>query len=1221
MTHEKKSEVVVAARDRVVPRSITTEMRESYLDYAMTVITARALPDVRDGLKPVHRRILYAMLEAGLTANAKTRKSATVVGDVLGKYHPHGDASVYDAMVKMAQDFTMRYPLIVGQGNFGCFTKDTKVRLADGRNLTFEELIKEDSEKKKNYTFTVNAEGHIAIAPILKPRLTRQSAEIMKVVLDTGEEIKCTLNHKFMLKNQEYVEAQNLKPGTSLMPLYTRLSEKGESTLSDMEGYEMVLQPMRSEWEYIHHLADFYNIAHGAYTHSAGRVRHHVDFNKLNNNLDNIRRMQWLEHWRLHSLLTANRHKNDHIYVEKLARGRSAFWDKEENRMAQAERLSERNKENWKDPSYRERMREFLSVMNKEYIEQHPEKREELSKRATQTLKRLWQDPVYQRFMRKKIIKGNKNHTTNKTGKVKFDAICTQLLSEGKALSAKTYEEFRKKLYPYGSATTWDTGMAKYYDGNTARVRTEVLGNHKVARVEFTRGHEDVYDLTVPETHNFALAAGVFVHNSIDGDGAAAYRYTEAKMSRLAGEMIRDIEKDTVDFRSNYDNTKQEPTVLPAAIPNLLLNGTLGIAVGMATNIPPHNLREVCEATMHLIENPEATTDDLLQFVKGPDFPTGCTAFNQKDITHAYSSGRGGVVVRGDAEIVEGKKSDYSIVITSIPFRVNKADLLTKMASLVHEKKLDGIRDIRDESTKDIRVVVELKNTGNAQTVLNYLYKHTQLEETFHYNVVALVDGVPQTLSLKALLENFVAHRREVATRRSKFDLAKAEDREHILLGLKKALDHIDAIIALIKKSKTVDDARAALMQKFKFSEPQANAILEMRLSKLAGLERQKVEDELKEVQALITELTALLKSEKKLMTLIKKEMQEIMEKYGDERRTKIVKREVKSLSAEDLVADEESVLVLTSGGYIKRTNPTEYRRQRRGGVGVVDLDTKEEDFVTQFLTASAHSDLLFFSDRGKAYQLKMYELPEGKRATKGKSIMNFLSLEQSESITSILSMPKSIKESDGLALLMVTKKGTVKKTSADKFKEVRRSGLLAITLDKGDSLISAQFVRKGDTVVLATAKGQAIRFAGDAVREMGRQATGVRGMKLRSGDMIVGAGVVPKGANDAGLLVLSSTGYGKKTKLSEYKCQGRGGSGVKTMSITAKTKQLVGAAVVLGGGELVAMSKKSQTIRMSLEEIPTLSRATQGVRVMKLREEDQVASFVVFEQEVVEVS
>ncbi|TSC86479.1 MAG: DNA gyrase subunit A [Parcubacteria group bacterium Gr01-1014_8] len=805
----------------VVSRSITTEMRESYLDYAMSVITARALPDVRDGLKPVHRRVLFAMQELGLTASAKTRKSATVVGEVLGKYHPHGDASVYDAMVRLAQDFSMRYPLIVGQGNFG----------------------------------------------------------------------------------------------------------------------------------------------------------------------------------------------------------------------------------------------------------------------------------------------------------------------------------------------------------------------------------------------------------SIDGDNAAAMRYTEAKMSRLASEMMKDIEKDTVDFRPNYDNTKQEPTVLPAAAPNLLINGTLGIAVGMASNIPPHNIREACQASVHLVENPDATTDDLLKFVQGPDFPTGCIAFNQKDLAHAYSTGRGGVVVRGDAEIVEGKKEDYTIIITSIPYRVNKADLLQRIADLVHEKKLEGIRDVRDESTKDIRVVVELKNNANAQTVLNYLYKHTQLEETFHYNVVALVDGVPQTLSLKAVLESFISHRKEVVTRRTTFDLDRAKEREHILLGLKKALDHIDEIIKLIKKSKDVNDARASLMAKFKFSEIQANAILDMRLQKLAGLERKKIEDELKEVQALIEELTILLKSEKKLMDLIKKEIIEIGEKYGDERRTKIVKRAAQMLSAEDLVADEDSVLVLTQGGYIKRTNPNEYRRQKRGGVGVVDLDTKEEDFVTQFLTTSAHSDLLFFSDRGKVYQLKMYELPEGKRATKGKSIMNFISLEQDESITSILAMPKNMKGSEGLSLLMATKDGTVKKTAADKFKEVRRSGLLAISLDKGDSLISAQFVRKGDSVVLTTSKGQSIRFKESDVREMGRQAAGVRGMKLGGSDVIVGAGVASGAVNDGELLVISSTGYGKKTKLSEYKIQGRGGSGIKTMSITPKTKQLIGAAVIAKkGGELVAMSKKSQTIRTGLDEIPTLSRATQGVRVMKMREGDQVASFVVFE-------
>jgi len=816
-----------AAGAGIVSRNITLEMRESYLDYAMSVITARALPDVRDGLKPVHRRILYAMQEAGLTASAKTRKSATVVGDVIGKYHPHGDVAVYDSMVKMAQDFTMRYPLIIGQGNFG----------------------------------------------------------------------------------------------------------------------------------------------------------------------------------------------------------------------------------------------------------------------------------------------------------------------------------------------------------------------------------------------------------SIDGDSAAAYRYTEAKMSRLASDMMRDIEKETVDFRPNYDNTKQEPTVLPAAFPNLLVNGTLGIAVGMATNIPPHNLNEVCGAALHIIENPDATTEDLLKFVEGPDFPTGCIAFNQTDLRHAYTTGRGPVVVRGDAEITESKKGDYQIIITSIPFRVNKSDLLGKIADLVHEKKLEGIKDIRDESTKDIRVVIELKGNAHPQTVLNYLYKHTQIEETFHYNVVALVDGVPQTLSLKALIEYFVAHRKEVVTRRSKFDLRKAQEREHILLGLKKALDHIDEIIKLIKKSADVDAARLGLMKTFKFSELQANAILDMRLQKLAGLERKKIEDELKEVQDLIAHLTTLLKSEKKLMEVISKEIREVMEKYGDLRRTKIVKRAAKLLSAEDLVADEESVLVLTQGGYIKRTNPTEYRRQKRGGIGATDLNTKEEDFVTQFLTANAHSDILFFSDKGKVYRLKMYELPEGRRATKGKSIMNFLSLEQNETITSVLAMPKEVKASDGLALVMATRSGTVKKTAADKFREVRRSGLLAIKLDKGDALICARFVRKGDDILLTTSKGQSIRFREADVREMGRQAGGVRGIKLGSADSLVGAGIVPKDAKGAELLVLSSTGYGKKTKLAEYKTQGRGGSGIKTMSITAKTKQLVGAAVVEGdaglpaqAGELVAMSQKGTAIRTGLDEIPSLSRATQGVRVMKLREGDRLASFVVFE-------
>ncbi|MFA6095685.1 MAG: DNA gyrase subunit A [Candidatus Paceibacterota bacterium] len=799
-------------------RNIVTEMRESYLDYAMSVITSRALPDVRDGLKPVHRRILFAMNDIGLTASAKTRKSATVVGDVLGKYHPHGDASVYDAMVKMAQDFSMRYPLIIGQGNFG----------------------------------------------------------------------------------------------------------------------------------------------------------------------------------------------------------------------------------------------------------------------------------------------------------------------------------------------------------------------------------------------------------SIDGDGAAAMRYTEAKMSRLSSELLRDLDKETVDFKPNYDNRLKEPSVLPTAVPNLLLNGTLGIAVGMATNIPPHNLREVIDATIALIEDPDKTTEDLLQFVQGPDFPTGGAIFNVKDIHHAYTTGRGGIVARGDAEIVENKAGVQQIIISSIPYRVVKADLIVAIADLVREKKIEGIKGLRDESTKDIRIVIDLKNNAHPQKVLNFLYKHTQLEDTFHLNVVALVKGVPETLSLKGILESFVEHRVEVVKRRTTYDLRKAEEREHILIGLKKALDHIDEIIKLIKKSKDVEDAKAGLMKTFKFSALQAQAILDMRLQKLAGLERKKIEDELKAIQALIEELKDLLKSPKKILAVIKKELAEIREKYGDDRRTRVVKGGVKEIKDEDLIPDVENVLVLTQGGYVKRTMPDEYRKQRRGGVGVIDLDTKEEDFVTKLVSANTHADILFFTDKGKAYQLKMYELPEGKRATKGKSIANFLAIGADEKVTSVLPMPKESKAASALSLIMVTKDGTAKRVKAESFHDVRKSGLIAITLEGKDELISVNFISKGDEASIVTADGQSIRFKESDVREMGRSAMGVRGINLGKGDVVVAADVIRKDAKNPRIMVISKNGYGKTTEAGEYKTQKRGGSGILTMKVTDKTGVVIAAKTVTDEDEeIVAMSKKSQVVRVDIKEIPTLGRSTQGVRVMKLRDGDSLASVV----------
>ncbi|MCR4275042.1 MAG: DNA gyrase subunit A [Candidatus Campbellbacteria bacterium] len=743
----------------------------------------------------------------------------------------------------------------------------------------------------------------------------------------------------------------------------------------------------------------------------------------------------------------------------------------------------------------------------------------------------------------------------------------------------------------------------------SAAVVGEVLGKYH------PHGDASVYDAMVNMaqlfSYRYPLVIGQGNFGSIDGDPPAAMRYTEARMSRVAFELMQDLEKDTVDWRPNYDGRYKEPVVFPASVPGLLLNGTLGIAVGMATNIPPHNLREVVHATVHLADNPEATNDDLLSFVKGPDFPTGGVIFGEKDIKHAYTNGKGGIVTRGEAEIMEGKKGQFQIIITSIPYRVNKADLIVKVADLVREKKIDGIRDIRDESTKDIRVVIELKTGAHPQKILNFLYKHTQLEDTFHINTVCLVDGVPQTLSLKSILEEFVKHRLIVVRRRTQFDLNVAQAREHILLGLSKALDHIDQVIAVIKKSKDALDAKESLKKKFSFSELQAIAILEMRLQKLAGLERKKVEDELAEVQKTITELTALLKSEKKMREVIKTELTAIEQKYGDDRRTKVVRGGVENLSAEDLIPNEENVVVFTAGGYIKRTNPSEYKAQKRGGVGVIDLDTKEEDFVTMLVGAHTHDDLLFFTDKGKVYQLKMYELPEGKRATKGKSVMNFLQLSDGERVTSILPLSKISKESKG-GVMMVTRRGVAKKVAVANFHDVRRSGIIAISLDANDELIAAVLVNPGDETLLVSQSGQSIRFKETDIRAMGRTAGGVRAMRLSAKDVIVGTSVVKKEDADSALLILLSNGYGKRTAIDEYKTQKRGGGGVKTANVTAKTGKVMASQIVSSEeGELVVISQKGQVIRVALSEISLLGRVTQGVRIMKLREGDSIASFV----------
>lgn len=809
---------MLTAIGNVNPRSITAEMEESYLDYAMSVIVSRALPDVRDGLKPVHRRILYSMHELGLRSGAKFRKSATVVGDVLGKYHPHGDTAVYDSMVHMAQDFKMRYPLIHGQGNFG----------------------------------------------------------------------------------------------------------------------------------------------------------------------------------------------------------------------------------------------------------------------------------------------------------------------------------------------------------------------------------------------------------SMDGDNAAAMRYTEAKMQKVADELLADIEKDTVDFRPNYDGRLKEPVVLPSRIPTLLLNGTVGIAVGMATNIPPHNLTEIMNAVQHLIDNPEATIEDLMQFVKGPDFPTGGLIYDIEAIKTAYATGRGSVAVRGRAEIEEMKGGKFRIVITEMPFQVNKASFVEKIANLVRDKAITGISDLRDESSrKGVRVVVELKRDAFPKKILNQLYKLTPLQTSFGFNMIGLVNGIqPRLLDLKLILEQFIEHRQIVVRRRTEFELRVAKARAHILEGLKIALDDIDKVIALIRGSATKEIAREELMKQFKLSEIQAKAILEMRLQTLAGLERKKIEDELKEKLDFIKDCEAILADPKKVLAIISEETAEIIEKYGDERRTEVVPHAIGEFNAKQLIPDEPMVVMITKGGYIKRLSPSVYRTQGRGGKGVIGMTTKEEDEIVQIIYTRTHSDLLFFTDKGRVFRLPVYEIPQASRTARGQAVVNLLQLVDKEKVTVMFDESK---KEGAEYLFMATSKGTVKKTKIEDFKNVRKSGLIAIKLRDGDLLEWVKPTKDGHQVVLVTREGKCIRFKQGDVRSMGRNSMGVRGVRLKGEDIVVQMDVV-KHEDESRLLVVMENGLSKSTKITDYRFQGRGGTGVKTATLTNRTGKLVGARVLdsKSNGDLIVISKEGQMIRLPLNEIPSIGRATQGVYIMRLKGQDKVASISV---------
>jgi DNA gyrase subunit A len=747
----------------------------------------------------------------------------------------------------------------------------------------------------------------------------------------------------------------------------------------------------------------------------------------------------------------------------------------------------------------------------------------------------------------------------------------------------------------------------------SATVVGEVLGKYH------PHGDSAVYDSMVRMAQDFAmrypLVRGQGNFGSMDGDNAAAMRYTEAKLSAISEEMMFDIDKETVNFLPNFDGSHKEPQVLPAKLPNLLLNGTMGIAVGMATNIPPHNLRELSAAIEHLIANPDASIEELAQFVKGPDFPTGGIIYNKQDILNAYATGKGGVVLRGKADIEEMKTGGFQIIISEVPYQVNKADLVEKIADLVRDKKIEGIKALRDESDKDgVRVVIELKKDSYPKKILNTLYKHTSLQTTFHFNMLALVDGIqPKVLTLKMILEEYIKHREEVIRRRTQFDLNKALDRAHILEGLMIALKNIDEVIKTIKASKDKEVAKASLIKKFKLSERQAVAILEMRLQSLANLEQLRIENELKEKMKLIKELESILKSVSKIRKILNDELKELTEKYGDERKTAVVPHAVGEFSMEDLVPNEETVVMMTRDGYIKRLEPDTFKVQARGGKGVMGLTTKEEDTVEFMFTSQTHNDVLFFTTKGRAFQLKVYEIPQASRIAKGTPVVNFLQLIGGEQISSILPLDKAVFSK---YLFFATAKGLVKKVELEAFKNVRRSGLIAIKIKDDDKLIWVKPTSGADHIQLITSQGQAIRFKESDVRDMGRGAAGVLGIRLHKDDNLIGMGVAKtdkERKRNYQILTIMSNGFGKRTELGAYKIQGRGGSGIKTAKVTSKTGAITNAFLVnadsMEGKDLIIISDHGQVIRTPFKTVSILGRDTQGVRIMRFKEDsDHVA-------------
>ncbi|MDQ3252148.1 MAG: DNA gyrase subunit A [Actinomycetota bacterium] len=1215
------------------PHSIEDEIKDSFLSYAMSVIVSRALPDARDGLKPVHRRVLYAMHDLGLQPNRPYRKSATVVGEVIGKYHPHGDSAVYDTLTRLAQDFSMRYPLVDGQGNFGsvdgdppaamryCVTADTLVRTTNGtRRISELSEVGPDSEADLDAE-VINRDGdpvhasklfHSGDHPTLKLR-TRQ-----------GHELTGTHNHPVLcLRDVTGVPVllwtllEEVEPGDHVV-----LSRNGgpEQPSEDPE-YDRKLGVLAgafvSEGWASEKRAGFNNVdleyvgeALAAYDDIVGGTRYVYE-----RDLKSGRRIRELD---VHDTSALRESPLAELVGFKSAVRRVPEFVWQGSTLLKRYFLRSLFEG---DGSVSLAPRRSVQIT---YSTRSPELAGDL-----QTLLLEFgvvaKQARYEHGEIKLYITNHRDARLFAAGVGFLGAKQEKLLAALAAVPEKS-RAMSSDLVPYladyvrsdttGSYANRDWLMRHNLDrverwdgGGTEilqRIESEevrsvigplVTGGYYYAEVETVEdaGVRPVYSIRVDsEDHSF-LTNGFVSHN------------TEARLTRMATEMLRDIGSDTVDFVPNFDESQRQPEVLPARFPNLLVNGSDGIAVGMATKIPPHNLGEVIDATVALIDDPDLDDEEIAKHIKGPDFPTGGAIVGLRGIRDALQTGRGSVRVQAKAHTEQIKGNRTQIVVTEIPYQVNKSYLLQKIAELVKDRKLQDISDLRDESDRNgMRIVIELKREAIPKVVLNNLYKHTQMQQSFGVNLVALVDGVPRTLSYKQVLKHYVAHQFDVVTRRTRYELGRAKARAHILEGLLIALKDLDEVVATIRRSRSVETARKNLMKGFSLSERQAQAILDLRLQRLTAMERQKVEQEHRDLREKIEYLEGILADESKVYGIVKEELGEVRAAYADERRTAITAEEGVDFEIEDLIAEEEMVISISNGGYLKSVPVNSFRKQGRGGVGVAGMELKEGDYIDHLFITTTHHYMLFFTNKGKVYRLKVHQLPRMGRAAKGRHIANLLPLAQGEHIASVLAT-REFNEAE--YLLFATKRGVVKKTKFLEYNTpLKNDGIIAINLAGEDELISVRYASEGDEVVIVSRNGKGIRFSQTDARPMGRATAGVKGITLGKDDVVLSMDVISDDAAD--LFILTESGFGKRTPLSQYRAQGRGGQGVIAMKTDGERGKLAGVRVVRPGlHELMIVSNFGTTIRMDADSVSRQGRAAQGVRVMNLRSGDSVSA------------